>query len=636
MNKQLLFCLLAISLFSTVVLAQKSDPIKAGFLHPPKTAKPSVWWHWLNGNITKEEIKKDVLWMKKSGIGGFQNFDAAMMTPAWRDVFKYTTKLTDSLKLKMPHLNSRGWTNTGKPLSKPADSLEVKTADDIRAAASKAHIIGQNIVAAGAFTTAAAWSYTPENLKPTADLALANGLNRFVLPSSTHQPLDVKIPGLDIDPIGQWFNSRETWANYAGVWINYLARSSYLLQQGKFVADVAVYYGADNNINSVNRIRTSFIPISYNYDFVNSDILLHELTYVNGYFTTKTGMKYKVLFLDSNAKQMSIDVLRKIKSFVDAGGMVAGIKPERPTGLKDNNVLFYQLVNKIWSPKHKNVTIGKTVKEVLELAGVATDFSCMDANANLMYVHRKLKDRDIYWVNNRKKEAQKLEIVFRVIGKEVELWHPETGKIEKANYTFLGNKTKVTINFTPNDAVFVVFGKKTTKATYTKPIELDNRLIRLAGGWEVNFQKERGAPESIKMDDLKSFTENENTGVKYFSGTAMYTQYFDVPQDWLNNYKGFNLDLGTVKEIAEVIINGQSIGVAWETPYQLEINNALRAGSNKIEIKVTNLWVNRLIGDLQPNEKNKITYTTMPFYQANSTLLPSGLMGPVILNAVKK
>ena len=253
-----------------------------------------------------------------------------------------------------------------------------------------------------------------------------------------------------------------------------------------------------------------------------------------------------------------------------------------------------------------------------------------------MYVHRKLKDKDIYWVNNRKNEAQKLEIVFRVIGKEVELWHPETGKIEKANYAFVGNKTKVTIDFTPNDAVFVVFGKKTTQTTYTKPIELENRLIRLAGGWEVNFQKDRGAPESITMDELKSLTENENTGVKYFSGTATYTQYFDVPQHWLNNYKGFTLDLGIVKEMAEVIINGQSIGVAWKTPYQLEISNALRAGSNKIEIKVTNLWVNRIIGDLQVGEKNKITYTTMPFYQANSTLLPSGLIGPVILNAVKK
>ena len=1109
--KKFLFSLLTISVFSTAVFSQKSDPIKAGFLNPPKTAKPRVWWHWMNGNITKDGIKKDLLWMQKSGIGGFQNFDAAMMTPqivkqrlvymtpAWKDAFKYTTKLADSLKLEMAIAGSPGWSETGGPWVKPADGMkkpvwtelrvrggqeniviakpnditgpfqsipkqadfgaEVNPTDlphfykditvlafklpaadkslaelgatisasggnftlaaltdgdlskgillprddvkgfawiqfefpqpttikaitmvgggnpgvfgqgadpadaraleisddginykfittifigstlqntlsipattakyfrikiknpppstgglaallgapsapvippgvmiqeinlypadrlhmfeekaaftpvmdleakrtliandvieakdiidltskmdangklnwkvpagdwkimrfgyslmgienhpaspeatglevdkmnpaainryftnylnqyksatgglmgakgglqfmvtdsweagaqnwtanlpeeflkrrgyslipwlpaltghiiksatateaflfdfrktigdltvayhydgltnilarygmkryseshederriiadgmevkrtaaipmsamwtpnpfingndqhkytaDIRESASVAHIYGQNIVAAESFTAlglpAAAWSYAPENLKSTADLELANGLNRFVIHCSTHQPLDDKIPGLGLGPFGQWFNRHETWANHADVWINYLARSSYLLQQGKFVADVAVFYGEDNNITSLYRFRSPSIPTGYNYDFVNSDILLHELTYVNGYFTTKTGMKYKVLFLDSNAKQMSIDVLKKIKSFVDAGAIVTGIKPERPTGLKDNNALFYQLVNKIWSPAHQNISTGKKVQEVLTQAGVSSDFSFNDPNAKIMYVHRKLKDKDIYWVNNRKNEAQKLDIVFRVIGKEVELWHPETGKIEKANYAFVGNKTKVTIDFTPNDAVFVVFGKKTTQTTYTKPIELENRLIRLAGGWEVNFQKDRGAPESITMDELKSLTENENTGVKYFSGTATYTQYFDVPQHWLNNYKGFTLDLGIVKEMAEVIINGQSIGVAWKTPYQLEISNALRAGSNKIEIKVTNLWVNRLIGDAQSEEKNKITYTTMPFYQANSTLLPSGLIGPVILNAVKK
>src|SRR5206468_11123070 len=103
---------------------------------------------------------------------------------------------------------------------------------DIREPASVAHIYGQNLVAAESLTasgfgTSGAWSYAPENLKPTADLELANGLNRFVIHTSVHQPTDDKIPGLGLGPFGQWFNRHETWANQARAWTDYLARSSY-------------------------------------------------------------------------------------------------------------------------------------------------------------------------------------------------------------------------------------------------------------------------------------------------------------------------------------------------------------------------------------------------------------------------
>jgi hypothetical protein len=509
---------------------------------------------------------------------------------------------------------------------------------DIRESASVAHIYGQNIVAAESFTAlgipAAAWSYSPRNLKATADLEFANGLNRFVIHCSTHQPLDDKIPGLGLGPFGQWFNRHETWADNASAWTNYLARSSYLLQQGNFVADVAVYYGEDNNITSLYRFHAPAMAKGYNYDFVNSDILLHELNFTNGKYTTKTGMQYKVLFLDTNAKQMSMDVLRKIKTFADAGGIIAGVQPIRANGLKDSQLAFDALVKQIWSPNRKNVIVGKTLEEVLSNAGVAKDFAYNDNTANLLFVHRSLKDKEIYWVNNREDQSKTIEAKFRVSGKEVEIWHAETGKMEKASYSYDGKQTKVNLELTPNDAVFVVFDKPTSVSNYTKPNASETKLFELNGTWEVSFQKERGAPLMVKMDTLKSHSENENPGVKYFSGTATYTQYFNIAQDVLNSNSNFNIDLGDAKEIVEVLVNGQSIGVVWKTPYKIDLKNTLRAGNNKIEVKVTNLWVNRLIGDQQPNVEKKITYTTMPFYQANSPLLPSGLMGPVIINAV--
>src|SRR5260370_21827695 len=123
---------------------------------------------------------------------------------------------------------------------------------DIRESASVAHIYGQNLVAAESMTAAASpWAWSPETLKPTADKELSMGLNRFVIHTSVHQPLIDKAPGLALGPFGQWFNRNETWAEQAKPWITYLARNSYLLQQGRCVADIAYFYGEDSNLTAI-------------------------------------------------------------------------------------------------------------------------------------------------------------------------------------------------------------------------------------------------------------------------------------------------------------------------------------------------------------------------------------------------
>ncbi len=135
-----------------------------------------------------------------------------------------------------------------------------------------------------------AWGYHPDNLKPTADLELANGLNRFVIHTSPHQPVDNKIPGLGLGPFGQWFNRHETWSGQAKAWTDYLARSSYLLQQGKFVADVVYYYGEDNNITALFGAGLPDIPEGYNYDFINPHALINLLQVREGKLVTPSGM----------------------------------------------------------------------------------------------------------------------------------------------------------------------------------------------------------------------------------------------------------------------------------------------------------------------------------------------------------
>jgi hypothetical protein len=517
---------------------------------------------------------------------------------------------------------------------------------DIRESASVAHIYGQNLVAAESFTAlgimGAAWSYSPANLKPTADLELASGLNRFVIHTSVHQPVDDKIPGLGLGPFGQWFNRHETWAEQAKAWTAYLTRSAYLLQQGKFVADIIYYYGEDNNITSLFNSQLPAIPKGYNYDFINADALINMLSVNNNVITTATGMSYKVLVLDPNSTQMTLPVANAIYKLVNAGATVVGPKPTNNPSLAGNNDAYKNIMNSLWggNETEKSVGKGKVIignlnDAILNKMNIAPDFSYTDASANLLFVHRKLNDRDIYWVNNRKNQDQKVEASFRVSGKAVEIWHAETGKSEKASYSFDGKKTKVSLSLTPNDAVFVVFAEPTTITTFTKAATTTTPLLELDGSWYVAFQKDRGAPEAVQMNRLRSFTENSNPAVVYFSGIATYAKTITIKEEWLKQEGSLCLDLGAVKELAEVFVNGQSVGITWKSPFKIDLGKTLHAGDNTIQIKVANLWVNRLIGDQQPNIEKKITYTTMPFYTANSPLVQSGLLGPVKLELIQ-
>jgi hypothetical protein len=512
---------------------------------------------------------------------------------------------------------------------------QTKYTMDIRESASVAHIYGQNLVAAESLTAlgigGTAWAYCPENLKPSADLELASGLNRFVIHTSVHQPVDDKIPGLGLGPFGQWFTRHETWAGQARAWTDYLSRSSYMLQQGKFVADIVYYYGEDNNITSLFGRKPPVIPEGYNYDFINSDALINKLSVKDGRLITSSEMNYRVLFLDSNAVMMSLPVLRKLSKLVKDGATIAGVKPITTPSLSDDKNEFNKLVDEIWSSSNPKVSDGKPLTEVLNAMNAAPDFT-YDKSQNdtkLLFVHRTLTDREVYWVNNRNNRKETVNANFRVNGKIPVLWHPETAKTEPVSYSIANGITTVTLPLQPNDAVFVVFKDKAVKTSVTLPSIEEKQLMTIEGSWNINFQKDRGAPAEATFDKLVSYTENAEAGIKYFSGTATYTKTIVADKNWFTDHAQLWLDLGDVKNLAEVIVNGRSLGVVWKQPFRVDVTNTLRAGNNKLEIKVTDLWVNRLIGDAQPGVTNKITYTTMPFYQANSKLLPSGLLGPV-------
>jgi hypothetical protein len=159
---------------------------------------------------------------------------------------------------------------------------------------------------------------------------------------------------------------------------------------------------------------------------------------------------------------------------------------------------------------------------------------------------------------------------------------------------------------------------------------VETLLTTIDGPWTVDFQPDRGAPVSSSLERLASWTDSLDAGVKYFSGTATYTKTIDAPVDWFASGAHIWIDLGNVYNLAEVSINGQPLGQVWHTPFRLDATVALHPGENEISIRVTNAWVNRLIGDEQPNAV-KITFADEKPYNANSPLQPSGLLGPVVL-----
>ncbi len=510
---------------------------------------------------------------------------------------------------------------------------------DVRESASVAHIYGQNLVAAESMTAiGTAWAWSPETLKPTADMEMANGLNRFVIHTSVHQPVNDKIPGLGLGPFGQWFTRHETWAEQAKPWTTYLARSCYMLQQGKFVADILYFYGEDNNITALFNDNLPPVPEGYNYDFINADALVNLLAVDKDRIITPSGMTYRVLALDPNSRYMSLPVLRKIRDMVNAGAVISGAKPVNTPSLSDDPGEFRSIAGQLWANENGVNSVGKgkiysgqPLAEVMKSLDVAPDFifTRPQENTNLLFVHRKLDNIDFYWINNRNSRFEDIEATFRTSGRSAEIWYPETGKIEEASYSIEGGFTRVPLHLTPDDAVFVVFRNKAKEQNRSLPQTTENLIASAEGSWEISFQPDRGAPERLSIDALAAWNENPDPGVKYFSGTGVYSRTIKADEGWFREDEKIYIDLGDVRNLAEVIVNGKSLGILWKKPFRTEITDALKTGENSIEIKVTNLWVNRLIGDQQPGISSKITYTTIPFYQADSRLFPSGLLGPV-------
>jgi hypothetical protein len=511
---------------------------------------------------------------------------------------------------------------------------------DMRGAASVSHLYGRNLVAAESLTSAMApWAFAPSDLRPMIDLEFASGVNLPVIHTSVHQPLgEDKKPGLSLAIFGQYFNRNETWAGMARPWVDYMARSAYLLQQGRFYADVAYFYGEEAPLVSLHKTgQPADAPRRYAYDFVNADALMRELSVKDRDLVAKSGARYRVLFLGGASQRMTLATLRRLRTLAGEGATIVGPAPVASLGLSGDSRQFDALVKSMWSggPATRvgkgQVVNGRDVETVLHTLGQEPDFDYAPSNnAQLLFVHRRLDDGDLYFVTNRANEPVTTQAQFNVHGKAAQFWYADSGQSEPASYRTHENKTLVPLKLGAHESVFVVFRQPAADPATTVAAPAWSKVALLDHGWNIRFEG-LAAPGPIAGAAPGSLTGSSDPQVKYFAGTTVYQLGFALPGQ-VRPGTPLKLDLGQVGDVAEVSVNGKAAGIAWKPPYEVEIGSLVVEGVNTVEIRVANLWVNRLIGDAQPGAK-KVTFTAAPTYTADAPLRPAGLIGPVTLHA---
>jgi hypothetical protein len=293
--------------------------------------------------------------------------------------------------------------------------------------------------------------------------------------------------------------------------------------------------------------------------------------------------------------------------------------------------------------------------------------------AGLDYVHRRAGAADFYFVRNTRAVAVSEDVTLRIAGKAPEEWIAESGGVEPiAVYAETGDgRTRLPIHLDAHGSVIVVLRQPegvhltTTSWNGTDPsvrlmangeAELVARApgrytatlydgvslqvdvpappapIAIPGPWTVEFTPGWNAPPKVPFDKLVSWTENANSGIRYYSGTATYSTRFQLPAR-PDASQPLYLDLGEVREIAAVRLNGQDLGVLWKKPFHVALGSTAKPGWNDLVLEVTNLWPNRLIGDQSLPPEKRLTHTNITKFTADSPLLPSGLLGPVTVAA---
>lgn len=517
---------------------------------------------------------------------------------------------------------------------------------DIKESSSTAHIYGKNIASGEAFTDAK-FNHPLSYIKQLADYAYAFGLNEFVVCASAYQPWKDSIPGNTGGGRHYCLNRNNTfWPYSRGFW-DYQARCSYLMRQGRAIVDLCLYLG-DNVPVKILTHRLPEIPSGLDFDAFTTDALLTRMDASKGKINLPDGMNYNLMVLPKNGK-LTLAALRKIVSLVEKGANVYG---NRPTGSesfidKDKTNEYTELVELLWGKEEKGVRSygkgkvlwGMTLEEATQTIELKPDIT-LPQKRKCYFAHRRLKDAEIYFIDNHEDKPLKHNFIFRTKARNVEIWNPVEGKIKKINsQTTDDGRTSIELCLEARQSIFVILHNKEQKENdlfFNKAIESID-TIKLEQPWRVKFNEKMGGPkEKIEMKRLMDWTSHTDRRIKYYSGTANY--YYELEKEEVDDLEQqYYLKLKLLNGTAHVKINNRDVGTLWCSPWEIDLTSAIKTTEEKkimLEVEVTNSLINRMIGDLNFKEKERITYCDTPIVNERDTLVSSGLVEAEII--VKK
>ncbi|MBK8504956.1 MAG: hypothetical protein IPL46_23700 [Saprospiraceae bacterium] len=577
------------------------------------------------------------------------------------------------------------WINHSRLNDDGIDILRV-----VKEVSSASHIYGKRIVEEEAFTTFQQWQEGPFEMKPSGDRAFCEGMNKVVVHGSSHNPRGYGYPGI-VYGAGTHFNDRRVWWKKIRPFNEYLARISYVAQEGDFVADVLYYYG-DAIPNYTGHKNSRFIVgPGYDYEVINTDIL-KQLRVQGQSLMLPTGASLKMLVLQSE-QEINPEVFQKLQELAEQGAMIISDKPEKVLMRRNLPELRYTSdeIDGLWLKtgiekfdpiqNRGKVFSGVTPVEVLNYLQIPPDFTYADAPFFLLdYIHYQKETFDFYFIRNTTDAWLNRMCSFRQMDKKAEFWNPIDGSIAPVLIqNQRGEYTDIPISLPPFGSAFVAFSPGEAKGTFTgisptnghlprmeysgedlfiwEPgnfkIEVNGgemnftshlKTLTLEGAWEVFFPEGWGAPKRVVFHDLMSWTDSKIEGVQYFSGTATYRKTFqmDINSALAENQQIY-LDLGDLTNVAEVWLNEKPLGVIWAKPYRFEVTGAIKPGDNLLVVEVANTWSNRLKGDAITGEQfthTNITNTNVAGLNkirlpwAEVPLIKAGLFGPVTLQTI--
>lgn len=581
-------------------------------------------------------------------------------------------------------------------------------ANVIKAVASAAHIYGGQIAEMESFTGWNHWERVPFQLKPYADRVFCEGVNRFVFHTYPHNPPAAGTPGWAYFA-GTHVGVSRAWWPMAAPFISYLARTSYLLQEGLFVADVCFFYGHDAPLfvpNKGHDENTSELDFGYDYDYINTEVLLERVGVEGGRIVLPDGLSYAILVLPDR-DDMSLEVLEKIASLVEQGATVVGRRPTRTPGLYDSDHEQYltydaelqRIADALWDDGYGNTSAtggssgGRVLQDValndlLKEHGIPPDFSyeSHDPGTELDYIHRRIGEDDVYFIANTRNQWERVDATFRVKDVTPELWEPDTAeRLPLLIYDDVPAGTRVQLHLAPLGSACIVFkpgraanpvvglerdGERLFPAqapadgrpsvtfrfneaaqtelvawspgTYRLHTVAGQTLVAegpaseasrtLEGPWHVRFQEGWGAPAAVVFPSLIDWTDHPDAGIRYYSGIAEYRKTLEIPAAWAGGAFALEIDLGEVHGVAEIFLNDQPVGITWKAPFAVDLSAFARPGENELQVRIANVWANRMLGDRVDDAGQQYTSSNIPPDVQRSEPVPSGLLGPVRLH----